>query len=101
MVEANDGAEAFELLRSRSEPVDLLLTDVVMPSMSGRELVARLSNGEVPIRVLYMSGYTDDEIMRRGVLEPGIDFLNKPFKVEQLLTTVRAMLDRGAGSPAA
>ena len=67
---------------------------IAFNAMSGRELVARLDNREVAVRVLYMSGYTDDEIVKHGVLDPGIDFLHKPFKTAQLLTKVREVLDR-------
>jgi len=99
VLEAGDGAAALELLRTRAEPVHLLLTDVVMPAVSGRELVAKQDHREVAIRVLYMSGYTDDEIVKRGLLDPGIDFLHKPFATEQLLTKVREVLDRQERSP--
>jgi signal transduction histidine kinase len=98
MLEAHDGASALERLRAQHEPVDLIVTDVVMPGMSGRELIARLDDRDVHVRVLYMSGYTDDEIVRRGVLDTGIDFLHKPFTREQLLTKIRAVLDRPAGA---
>ncbi len=94
VIEAADGTTALELLRARDQAVDLLLTDVVMPVMSGRDLVARLDNRDVAIRVLYMSGYTDDEIVKHGVLDPDIDFLPKPFQPQQLLTRVREVLDR-------
>jgi CheY-like chemotaxis protein len=94
VLEAIDGPSALALLSELAHGVDLLLTDVVMPHMSGRELadfaVAIAGN----MRVLYMSGYTDDAIVSRGVLEPGIDFLPKPFDVTQLLRRVRELLDR-------
>jgi PAS domain S-box-containing protein len=89
VIEAESGARALELLsRSVDRPV-LVLTDVVMPGMSGSELavaVARLAPG---IRVLFTSGYTDGEILRRGLLEPGADFLPKPFSPEALVQAVR------------
>jgi CheY-like chemotaxis protein len=97
VLEAASGQSALDLLSERHAPVDLLITDVVMPGMSGRELVARLSSQDASTRVLYMSGYTDDEIVKHGVLDPNIDFLHKPFQPRQLLTRVREALDRGDG----
>ncbi|HXG86784.1 MAG TPA: response regulator, partial [Vicinamibacterales bacterium] len=70
------------------------ITDVVMPHMSGRELADRIGAIDRSIPILFTSGYTDDAIVRHGVLEPGIEFLQKPFKPQQLLTRVRELLDR-------
>ena len=93
---ASDGAEALEL--SADVPVDLLLTDVVMPGMSGRDVAARLAAARPGIRTLYMSGHTDKGIVRDGVLEPGIEFLAKPFTAEALLAAVdAAMTGHAAG----
>jgi CheY-like chemotaxis protein len=89
VMEAGSGAEAVELLRRSQERPALVLTDVVMPGMSGSELaaaVARLSPGTP---VLFTSGYTDSEILRRGLLEPGADFLPKPFSPDALVRAVR------------
>ena len=80
ILEAENGAEALELLSRGTEgPVDLVLSDVVMPILNGRELGERLAVDRPEIRVLFMSGYTDDDIVRRGLLEPGAPFLQKPF----------------------
>jgi two-component system, cell cycle sensor histidine kinase and response regulator CckA len=89
---AQSGAEAEHLAREHLGSIHLLLTDVVMPGMSGRELSERLS-GETPIRVLYMSGYTDDAVVRHGVLEEGVKFIQKPFTPRGLLAKVREVLD--------
>jgi CheY-like chemotaxis protein len=89
---ASDGVEAVEM--SADEPVDLLLTDVVMPGMSGRDVAARLAAARPGIRTLYMSGHTDKGIVRDGVLEPGIEFLAKPFTAEALLAAVDAAMTR-------
>ena len=90
VVTAADGEAALAVPGEMS--VQLLLTDVVMPGMSGREVASRLVAARSDLRVLYMSGHTEKGIVRDGVLEPGIDFLAKPFKSEELLAAVnRAM----------
>lgn len=94
VVEACDGASALALLQTRTEAVDLILTDMVMPGMNGRELIDRLDERHRGIRVLFMSGYTDDEIVKHGALHPDMNFLHKPFRAEQLLSRVRDILDR-------
>jgi DNA-binding response OmpR family regulator len=94
VIEAPDGPRALSLLPGLPQAVDLLLTDVVMPHMSGRELAERTRRIHGNLRVLYMSGYTDDAIVRHGVLAAGIDLLPKPFAVTQLLARVRQLLDR-------
>ena len=94
VIEAPDGPSALSLLTGLPHGVDLLLTDVVMPHMSGRELAERTRRIQRNLRVLYMSGYTDDAIVRHGVVAAGIDLLPKPFAVTQLLARVRQLLDR-------
>jgi DNA-binding NarL/FixJ family response regulator len=76
--------------------VDLVLTDVVMPGMSGRTLADQLRNRCPGLRVLYMSGYTDDAIVRHGMLEPGLAYLQKPFRPDALVRKVREVLNRHA-----
>jgi two-component system, cell cycle sensor histidine kinase and response regulator CckA len=94
VLEAVDGHSALALLHGRRGAVHLLLTDVVMPYMSGRELADRATRLDASLRVLYTSGYTDDAIGRHGGLDPGSDFLQKPFSPNQLVARVRAVLDR-------
>jgi two-component system cell cycle sensor histidine kinase/response regulator CckA len=93
VLEAPDGKEALALARSVPGPIHLLLTDVVMPGMSGRELAERFTGHRSEMKVLYMSGYTDDAVVRHGVLRPGIAYLQKPFTPESLAHKVREVLD--------
>jgi len=95
VIEAASGEEALELAGRTEGPIDLLLTDVVMPQMNGRQLYERLCVERPGLKVLYMSGYTDNLIARRGLLEPGIALLQKPFSVERLTCRVREVLDGG------
>ncbi|MFA5909147.1 MAG: response regulator [Vicinamibacterales bacterium] len=90
---AATGEEALRLLERHEEPVHLLLSDVVMPGMSGRQLSEQLAQTHPGMKVLYMSGYTGDTIVRHGVLEAQTPFLNKPFTATALLRKVREVLD--------
>jgi two-component system, cell cycle sensor histidine kinase and response regulator CckA len=90
---AQHGGDALQLASGTVRGVDMVLTDVVMPSMSGRELVEALQVARPALRVLYMSGYTDDEIIRRGLHDPGISFIQKPFTADNLAMQVRKVLD--------
>ncbi len=92
---ASGGADALALAAGHRGPIHLLVTDVVMPGMSGRELAERLSTVRPTLRVLFMSGYTDDAISRHGILEEGVTFLQKPFTPDALSRKVRELLDRG------
>jgi two-component system, cell cycle sensor histidine kinase and response regulator CckA len=94
VLEAPDGGKAIILSEEFKEPIHLILTDVVMPGMSGRKLADRLTDIHPEIKVLYMSGYTDNAILHHGILEPGINFVQKPFTVEGLARKVREVLDK-------
>jgi two-component system cell cycle sensor histidine kinase/response regulator CckA len=92
VLEAGDGSEALEVARSQVGPLDLLLTDVVMPGMNGRELAERLTQEHPGTRLLYMSAYTEDEVILRGVRVAEMNFLYKPFSLEGLTDAVRQAL---------
>ena len=93
VLEAPGGPQALQIVREHRGSIDLVLTDVVMPTMSGPELVSHLRETHSRTRVLYCSGYTDDAIVRHGILEPGVAFLEKPFTPKSLLAKVREVLD--------
>jgi CheY-like chemotaxis protein len=95
VIVAEHGREAMDIATREEGRIDLVLTDIVMPGMNGRGLVERLSGIRPRIKSLYMSGYTDDDIVRRGFIEPSKSFLQKPFTSESLLQTVRKVLDEG------
>jgi CheY-like chemotaxis protein len=97
---ASRGDEALELAEQHSGPIDLLISDIVMPGMSGRELVRRLSLTRPDLSVLFTSGYTAHTITRHGVLESKLDFLQKPFTIDALARKVRETLDARRGSHA-
>jgi PAS domain S-box-containing protein len=93
VVEASGGAAAIRLVEQHAGPIDLLITDVVMPEVNGRQLVEHLLPGRPDLRVLYVSGYTNDAVVRHGVFESNVDFLQKPFTIEALTGKVRQVLD--------
>ena len=99
ILEAASGGEALALLEKVHAPIDILLTDVVMPGMSGRELADQLCARFPSLHVLFMSGYTDEAIVHHGVLDAGVFFLEKPFTPDVLLRRLREVLD--SGNPAA
>lgn len=92
VLEAKDPLEAIQLSRSHNGPIDLLLTDVIMPQMNGKKLSEVLVPERPEMKVLFMSGYTDDVVTRKRVLEPGVWFLQKPFTPSALATKLRAVL---------
>jgi signal transduction histidine kinase/ActR/RegA family two-component response regulator len=90
---ARTGAEALRIVAEHEGAIDMIATDVVMPEMNGSQLVARVLDARPGIRVLFMSGYTDDEVMRRGVIDGQTAFLQKPFTPDLLAHKVREVLD--------
>jgi PAS domain S-box-containing protein len=101
VLEARNGAEALEIGRRYAHSIHLLVTDVVMPKMSGRELAEHLVTIHRETRVLYMSGYTDGAIGQHGVLDPETELLQKPFTFDALAQKVRKVLDAPAATVAA
>ena len=94
MLVAAGGKEALAAAEGHAGPIDLLMTDVVMPEMSGRTLTRRLTQRHPGLKVLYMSGYSDEDIAQHGVFEAGIPFIKKPFTPSLLTQKLREVLDR-------
>jgi CheY-like chemotaxis protein len=93
---ARTGGEALRMVGQYEGRIDLIATDVVMPEMNGSQLVEQVLEARPNIRVLFMSGYTDDEVMRRGVIDGQTAFLQKPFTPDLLAHKVREVLDTPA-----
>jgi two-component system cell cycle sensor histidine kinase/response regulator CckA len=94
VLETSCGEDALELSKERKEPIHMVLTDVVMPGMSGRQLVDQLLPLHPKMKVLYMSGYTENEIVHDGVLEEGTNYIQKPFTLDGLTRQVREILGK-------
>jgi CheY-like chemotaxis protein len=93
VIEAADGAVAVQIAVAHEGIIHLLLTDVIMPGMNGRELAQRISEIRPNVKILYMSGYTENVIGHNGMLEPGVRLLQKPFNLRDLKSVVREVLD--------
>jgi PAS domain S-box-containing protein len=93
VVEARHGRDALRIVEEGDHPIDLVITDLVMPEMGGRELVERLRARQPSIKVLFMSGYSERAALSNGVMPPDTGFVEKPFTVEQLIRRTREMLD--------
>jgi CheY-like chemotaxis protein len=97
VLEARNGPEALAVCDENRGAIHLMVTDVVMPQMSGRQVAERLAPLYPEMRVLYLSGYTDEAIGQHGLLDVAVNFLSKPFTVEVLAQKVREVLDRRPG----
>ncbi len=92
VITAENGIDALEIFKKKNLKFDLLITDVIMPDMGGKELVEKLSEDIPDLKVLYASGYTDDYIVNSGVLEKGINFIQKPYRIQTLANKIREVL---------
>jgi hypothetical protein len=99
VLESGEAEQALSVASAYEGPIPLMLTDVVMPGMSGREIADKLKGARPDTRVLYMSGYTDEAISHHGNLEPGTQFIQKPFTSDALLRKVREVLDAPQPGP--
>jgi PAS domain S-box-containing protein len=93
VLSASKAAEAIQLATTYQDTIHLLLTDVIMPEMNGRELCAQISDRFPEMKVIYMSGYTHNVIAHHGILDQGINFIQKPFPLKSLIAKVRQVLD--------
>jgi two-component system, cell cycle sensor histidine kinase and response regulator CckA len=93
VLEAGDGQEALRLLETEARRVSLIVADVVMPDMGGREMASKVAHRWPTVPVLFTSGYTGFDVVNRGLLEEGKEFLQKPLAPETLARKVRAMVD--------
>jgi CheY-like chemotaxis protein len=98
IIEASDGRQALEVFQRQESDIALVVTDVAMPDMGGRELATRLNELAPELPVLFMSGYTGEEVTERGMLPAGVPFQSKPFAPDALASRVRHLLDKAAAA---
>ena len=98
VLQAPSGEDALTVLEQANGGVDLLLTDIVMPHMSGRELARQLAGRRPNLKIIFMSGYAEQAAVRNGLLDPNQAFISKPFTPEALVRKLRSVLD-GADAP--
>jgi CheY-like chemotaxis protein len=99
VMEASGGHQALGVIERSEGSIDLLVTDVILPGMDGAELARRATELHPQLGVLFVSGYTDDEVVRRGLLDAGRPFLQKPFTPEALVTQIAEVLKQRVGAP--
>jgi DNA-binding NtrC family response regulator len=93
VVSASDGSECLKMMENMGRSIDLLMTDVIMPDMNGKELYLKIVDKFPGMKVIYMSGYTNDIIAHHGVLTEGVHFIQKPFSMADIASLVRRVLD--------
>jgi signal transduction histidine kinase/CheY-like chemotaxis protein len=96
VIEAADGCDALRLFQQHAGSIDLLLTDVIMPGLNGSELVRKARASQPGLKVIYMSGYTDDVLLKADAIGPGMSFVRKPLKLDILAAVIREVLDNPA-----
>lgn len=94
VLSAERGEDALSMVERHDGTIDLLLTDIMMPGMNGIEVAAAVAKARPGILVFFMSGYADQDLVRRGLLEPGTHFLQKPFTPQELAIRIRSILDQ-------
>jgi len=94
VLEAENGVEALRLAQNYEHHIHLAVTDVVMPGIGGKTVIARLEKFRPGIKALFISGYTENAIVHHGILDSGVDFLPKPFTADGLARKIREMLDK-------
>jgi len=99
VIAATDGKQGIEIAKAHSGRIDLLLTDVVMPNISGRQLVEMVKAIHPETAIVFVSGYTEDTVVHQGVLQPGVEFLSKPFTRESLAVKLREAVAAKGGKP--
>ncbi|MGA6827105.1 response regulator [Nitrospira sp. NS4] len=93
VIEAPNGHEALQRMSNGNGPIHLLLTDIMMPGMNGRELAEQLIVKQPTLRVVFMSGYNEDDLLRKGISSRSVTFVAKPFTIQSLSSAVKAVLD--------
>ncbi len=92
VISYDNPAKALDFIKTTTQKIDLVITDIVMPNMSGKELEEKFKEAGIDIKFLFMSGYTDESLVARGILEGSKNFISKPFKIDNLLTKIREIL---------
>jgi len=90
---AHNGRKALELIKNDYQKFDLIITDLIMPELNGKEFIDKVKQFFPEVKAIYVSGYTDNHIVNNGLLEKGVNFIHKPYSIKTLAATVRKVLD--------
>ncbi len=93
IIEAQNGKEALSILSNRTNNVKLILTDLVMPEMGGKELAEIISKVDPSLKILFTSGYSDNHVVQKGILEKNVNFVQKPYTFQSISQKIRTILD--------